>query len=56
MPHAMTDDAQPSMSAETKPLLSSAAILNGSRKVLIRHGEDLYTLQVTRQGKLLLNK
>ena len=54
MAHPMT-----TLSAKPAPapqIVESHEILAGARKILIRHGDDLYTLQVTRQGKLLLTK
>jgi hemin uptake protein HemP len=38
------------------PQKTSREILGGNRKVQIEHDGSLYTLQVTRQGKLLLTK
>lgn len=49
-------DGAPPRSAPEPAVLDSDAILAGARKVAIRHRGDLYTLQVTRQGKLLLTK
>ena len=37
-------------------MIDSSDILKGAREVCIRHGESIYTLRVTRQGKLILNK
>ncbi|TVQ54965.1 MAG: hemin uptake protein HemP [Rhodobacteraceae bacterium] len=34
----------------------SDALLNGRRRLLIEHGGAVYTLQLTRQNKLLLTK
>ena len=36
--------------------LTSAALLGGARKVQIEHDGSVYTLHLTRQGKLLLTK
>jgi hemin uptake protein HemP len=36
--------------------LTSAALLGGARKVQIEHEGAVYTLHLTRQGKLLLTK
>ena len=41
---------------DSAPVVSSAEVLRGGRVVLIRHGAEIYTLRVTRQGKLLLTK
>ncbi len=38
------------------PLLSSEALLKGGNEVLIEHGSCVYSLRVTRQGKLILTK
>ena len=37
-------------------VLDSAALLQGAKSVLISHGGELYRLQATRQGKLILTK
>lgn len=47
-------DTQPS--SNPTPHLNSRAILGDHRKVEIEHEGNVYTLQVTRQGKLLLTK
>ncbi len=36
--------------------LDSAALLQGGRAVMISHNGELYRLQSTRQGKLILTK
>lgn len=36
--------------------LDSHVIFGGRTEVLIRHGEHMYRLRKTRQGKLILNK
>lgn len=38
------------------PVLDSAELLRGARSVGIRHNGELYRLQLTRQGKLILTK
>jgi hemin uptake protein HemP len=38
------------------PLLSSETLLKGGNEVLIEHGSCVYSLRVTRQGKLILTK
>ncbi len=38
------------------PALDSATLLQGGRAVTIRHKGELYRLQTTRQGKLILTK
>lgn len=42
--------------APTARVLSSETLLDGAKKVLIEHDGELYTLQLTRQGELLLTK
>lgn len=46
-PHAPQTDAR---------RITSAALLAGHRKVQIEHEGHVYTLHLTRQGKLLLTK
>jgi hemin uptake protein HemP len=43
-------------SSEQAPYLTSREILGDQRKIQIDHEGSVYTLQVTRQGKLLLTK
>ncbi|GAB3761315.1 hypothetical protein GCM10028796_11360 [Ramlibacter monticola] len=38
------------------PLLTSAQLLRGQRLVEIAHNGEIYRLQATRQGKLILTK
>lgn len=38
------------------PSLDSQALLQGGRAVSIRHNGEVYRLQATRQGKLILTK
>lgn len=61
----MTDDSDrrrgdpPSPAADDPhrtDVISSESLLRGGREVLIRHGDDVYRLIRTRNGKLLLNK
>jgi hemin uptake protein HemP len=47
--------APPAPMADTR-VLTSRELFAGDRKVLINHDGELYTLQITRQGKLLLTK
>lgn len=62
-PHspALTAAAQPGCTAATArapdaPPLDSAALLQGGKAVTIRHNGEVYRLQATRQGKLILTK
>ena len=36
--------------------ISSEQLLGEHREILIRHGEDVYRLRLTRNGKLILQK
>ena len=36
--------------------ISSEQLLRGRQEILIRHGEELYRLRLTRNGKLILQK
>ncbi len=36
--------------------VSSSELLLGENELLIRHGEELYRLKLTRNGKLILQK
>lgn len=42
--------------SSTVPLLQSAALLQGRKRVHIAHNGAYYQLQATRQGKLILTK
>jgi hemin uptake protein HemP len=37
-------------------VIDSARLLADQKEVQIRHGDELYRLRVTRNGKLILNK
>lgn len=41
---------------EAPPMVSSAALLQGGRRLRIAHEGEVYTLHLTRQRKLLLTK
>jgi len=36
--------------------LDSADLLHGSKEILIRHGEEVYRLRLTKNDKLILQK
>jgi hemin uptake protein HemP len=36
--------------------INSADLMQGDREIVIRHGSELYRLNVTRSGKLILRK
>lgn len=42
--------------AEPVPCLESGQLLGAGREVLIRHGDAVYRLRHTRNGKLILTK
>lgn len=48
-------DSAPLASPPSQPIPSSA-LLRGGNAVVIEHGGSLYTLRLTRQGKLILTK
>lgn len=59
--HEMTrplrmSDAQSERSEITIPAIESAALLQGRRELLIRHGVELYRLRLTASNKLILTK
>ena len=41
---------------QTVAAINSAALLQGSKSITISHNGELYRLQTTRQGKLILTK
>jgi hemin uptake protein HemP len=49
------DTTSPTGGATATTYLSEA-LLQGQREVLIRHGEEVYRLRLTKQGKLILYK
>jgi len=49
-------DPGPAGTDESDAEISSAELLRGRREILIRHGDDLYRLRLTRNGKLILQK
>ena len=57
-PDAAVDDAQASeaLRLPSGPSLDSQLLLQGGRTVTIRHNGEIYRLQATRQGKLILTK
>ncbi len=46
----------PALPGRTMPVIDSASLLQGGKSVTIRHNGELYRLQATRQGKLILTK
>lgn len=55
LPEAGNAPAERREAAEPR-VVTSEALLQGSREVIIRHGSDDYRLRLTRVGKLILNK
>jgi hemin uptake protein HemP len=49
-------EATPQPLSRTQPLLDSRELLRGARLVEISHNGEIYRLQATRQGKLILTK
>ncbi|MDP2868028.1 hemin uptake protein HemP [Methyloversatilis sp.] len=43
-------------SPDPSPTLDSATLLGGRKQVAISHGGELYSLRLTRNGKLILTK
>lgn len=41
---------------ETPPEVSTGELMGRGRELLIRHGDELYRLRITRNGKLILQK
>ena len=37
-------------------IVTSDALFGGAQEIVIEHGDALYRLKITRQGKLILNK
>ena len=54
LPSPAAVDARSSNPARRQ--LSSDALFNGHRDVLIQHGSEIYLLRHTRNGKLILTK
>ena len=50
---AMNPRPQP---ADARPTIRSTDLLQGHREVFIEHGDEVYRLLVTRNGKLILQK
>lgn len=61
----MTQSAPPSQASQpapqpsavpAQPALDSSQLLGGRKQVAISHGGELYSLRLTRNGKLILTK
>ena len=55
-PHADDSHAAVPARAAARQFIDSRSLLAGADCVAIRHGDELYCLRTTRQGKLLLTK
>ena len=53
---AENPEADQSRDALPPRQMESEELLQGSRELLIRHGENIYRLRLTRNGKLILQK
>jgi len=53
---AVPGHPSPAVPGRTAPVIDSATLLQGGKSVTIRHNGELYRLQATRQGKLILTK
>ncbi|MFQ5731398.1 MAG: hemin uptake protein HemP [Planctomycetaceae bacterium] len=52
----LSRSAEQSESDGKPPEVTSESLLAGHREILIRHGEAVYRLRLTRNGKLILQK
>ncbi|WP_439536624.1 hemin uptake protein HemP [Methyloversatilis sp.] len=55
-PLPQTPANAPAASSNPSPTLDSAQLLGGRKQVAINHGGELYSLRLTRNGKLILTK
>lgn len=55
-PLPQTPANAPAASPNPSPALDSAQLLGGRKQVAINHGGELYSLRLTRNGKLILTK
>ncbi len=53
---AQSSEPEPQRQPAPKELWYSEELLGTRREVLIKHGDEIYRLRCTRQGKLILNK
>ncbi|AOF83780.1 hemin uptake protein HemP [Methyloversatilis sp. XJ19-13] len=56
LPLPQTPANAPAASPTPSPTLDSAQLLGGRKQVAINHGGELYSLRLTRNGKLILTK
>ena len=54
----MAENDQPAQSVAKQVVreITSSELLRGENELLIRHGDELYRLKLTRNGKLILQK
>lgn len=50
------NDPPPAISPAQMREVNSQELMQGTREIIIRHGEEAYRLSVTRSGKLILRK
>jgi hemin uptake protein HemP len=55
-PDAASRDAAEHKLATPREVRIEELLLHGERELLIRHGEELYHLRITKNGRLLLTK
>lgn len=51
-----SENTHPVPSASGAPTFNSEDLFQGQREILIRHGEEVYKVRITRNGKLIMNK
>ena len=56
MSRIMIADRPGGRDVDAVPIYDAEVLLDGGRKAAIVLGEQIYTLQITKQGKLLLTK
>ena len=56
MPQAAAFERHPATPRPTRREVDSRALLEGSRELVIRHGEQEYRLRLTQNDKLILTK
>lgn len=49
-------DPPPALTPAQTREVNSQDLMQGTREIIIRHGEEAYRLSVTRSGKLILRK
>ncbi len=55
-PMTNNTDQEPAKPYTSPREISSAELLQGSKEIWIRHGEEIYRLRLTRSNKLILQK